>query len=160
MRPGDAPLIRVQAEDIDVAGAIEALGSGGHGVGALALFIGLVRDLSDGRPVDWLTLEHFPGMTEKVLAEVDAAARERWLLQATTIIHRFGRLAPGDRIVLVAVASAHRDAAFEACRFIVDQLKSNAPFWKLEEGAGERHWVAARAEDNVSAEGWHRRETS
>lgn len=147
-------MIRVQREDIDVAGALAALVDGRQDTGALALFVGLVRDMAEGRPVDALTLEHYPGMTEKVLGAIDAEARRRWPLNATVIIHRYGRLMPGDRIVLVAVGAAHRDAAFDACRFLVDTLKTEAPLWKLEEGAGERRWVAARAADDAAAGRW------
>ena len=101
-----------------------------------------------------MTLEHYPGMTERKLAEIEADAHARWPLAASLIIHRYGRLEPGERIVLVATASSHRDAAFEACRFLVDWLKTKAPFWKLEETPQGERWVKARAEDDRTAQGW------
>ena len=103
-----------------------------------------------------MTLEHYPGMTEKMLVEIDAEAQSRWPLEASLIIHRYGRLEPGDRIVLVAAASAHRAAAFEACEFLIDWLKTKAPFWKLEETAdGEADWVEARDSDDRAAQRWN-----
>jgi molybdopterin synthase catalytic subunit len=126
----------------------------------VASFIGLVRDMTrdgagGGADTSAMTLEHYPGMTEKLLAEIEAEANRRWPLQASLIVHRYGRLEPGDRIVLVVTASAHRQAALEACHFLIDWLKTKAPFWKLEEtGDGEGKWVDARATDDAAADRW------
>lgn len=149
-------MIKVQREDFDVGREIAALSDGNHAVGGLAVFIGLVRDMADGQAVGAMTLEHYPGMTEKMLAKIEAEARDRWPLEASLIIHRYGRLEPGDRIVLVAAASAHRQAVLEACQFLIDWLKTKAPFWKLEEGPGGGAWVEARADDDASAARWER----
>src|SRR5512134_2370401 len=126
----------------------------GRDAGAVCTFVGLVRDLNEGRPVTAMTLEHYPGMTERELGRIEQEARARWRLIDSLIIHRFGRLEPGERIVLVAVASAHRDAAFDACRFLIDWLKTKAPLWKAEESDAGRHWVEARAEDDAAAAAW------
>ena len=147
-------MIKVQREDFDAGREIAALSEGNHAVGGLAVFIGLVRDLAGDRPVGAMTLEHYPGMTEKMLAKIEAEACERWPLEASLVIHRYGRLEPGDRIVLVAAASAHRQAALEACQFLIDWLKTKAPFWKLEEGPDGAAWVEARASDEASATRW------
>lgn len=147
--------IRVQREDFDTGREIEALTAGNTAIGGVASFIGLVRDLAGGTDVGAMTLEHYPGMTEKMLAEIDAEANRRWPLQASLIVHRYGRLEPGDRIVLVVTASAHREAALEACHFLIDWLKTKAPFWKLEEtGDGASKWVEARASDDTAAGRW------
>ena len=147
--------VRVQREDFDVGQELTALTDGNHGIGGLCSFVGLVRDIHGDAGVSAMTLEHYPGMTEKMLAEIEAEARARWPLEQTLIIHRFGRLLPGDRIVLVAAASAHREAAFEACHFLIDWLKTKAPFWKVEEdGAGEESWVEARDSDDAAADRW------
>lgn len=147
-------MIRVQREDFDPGQEIAQLTAGNHAVGGLAVFVGLVRDLAAEGGLKAMTLEHYPGMTEKMLAGIEAEAQARWPLEASLIIHRYGRLEPGDRIVLVAAASAHRQAAFEACQFLIDWLKTKAPFWKLEEtGAGAR-WVEARAGDDEAAQRW------
>jgi molybdopterin synthase catalytic subunit len=143
--------IRVQQEDFDVGAELEALSRGRANVGAVASFVGLVRDFG---PASAMTLEHYPGMTERQLAAVEAEALRRWPLDAVLIVHRHGRLEPGDRIVLCAAASSHRQAALEACAFLIDWLKTKAPFWKLEETASESRWVAARAEDDEAAERW------
>ena len=143
--------VRVQRVDFDVGGELAQLGGG---AGAVCVFVGLVRDLNEGRPVSAMTLEHYPGMTSRELERIERDARDRWPLLDTLIVHRFGRLEPGDRIVLVAVASAHRDAAFDACRFLIDRLKTKAPFWKAEETAAGRRWVAARVEDDAAAGRW------
>ena len=121
------------------------------------MFVGTVRDLSHGRGVSAMTLEHYPGMTERALAEIEAEAQKRWPLSASLIIHRYGRLEPGEDIVLVIAASAHRDAAFEACRFLIDWLKTKAPFWKLEEGDKGTHWVEAQESDEAAAARWQDR---
>ena len=113
-----------------------------HRVGGVCSFVGLVRDICPQGPVSALTVEHYPGMTEKSLAAVEAEAGGRWPLETTLIIHRFGELEPGEPIVLVAAASAHRDAAFEACRFMIDRLKTNAALWKREQGPAGRRWLS------------------
>jgi len=141
----------VQRDDFDVGAELAQLGAGAS---AVCVFVGLVRDLNEGRPVSAMTLEHYPGMTERELARVEQEARVRWPLLDTLVVHRYGRLEPGDRIVLVAVASTHRDAAFDACRFLIDWLKTKAPFWKAEETDAGRRWVAARAEDDAAAGRW------
>ncbi|BBK33591.1 molybdopterin synthase catalytic subunit [Stella humosa] len=146
--------ISVQAADFDVGAEIAGLSSGQTGIGGIASFVGLVRDMAGGQPVRAMTLEHYPGMTEKALAAIAAEAADRWPLDAIRIIHRFGRLEPGDRIVLVVTASAHRDAAFDACRFLMDWLKTKAPFWKREETPEGDRWVAAKTEDDRAAERW------
>lgn len=143
--------IRVQREDFDVGAELEALSRGRTDVGAVASFVGLVRDFG---PASAMTLEHYPGMTERQLAAVEAEALKRWPLAAVSIVHRYGRLEPGDRIVLCAAASSHRQAALEACAFLIDWLKTKAPFWKLEETEAEARWVAARAEDDEAADRW------
>ncbi len=147
--------VRVQREDFDVGVETERLTRGNPSVGGLCVFVGLVRDMADGEEIAAMTLEHYPGMTEKMLAEIEAEAQARWPLEAALVIHRYGRLEPGDRIVLVACASAHRAAAFEACHFLIDWLKTKAPFWKVEEsGAGGEHWVEARDSDDEAAARW------
>jgi molybdopterin synthase catalytic subunit len=147
-------MIKVQREDFDVGAELAALTAGRTDVGGVASFVGLVRDMAGGAPVGAMTLEHYPGMTEKKLAEIEAEAQRRWPLQASLIIHRYGRLEPGERIVLVATASPHRQAALEACAFLIDWLKTKAPFWKLEETAAGPQWVEARDSDDVAAERW------
>ena len=147
-------MIKVQQEDFDVGAELAALTAGRTDVGGVASFIGLVRDMAGGAEVGAMTLEHYPGMTEKKLAEIEAEAQRRWPLQATIIIHRYGRLEPGDRIVLVATASPHRQAALEACAFLIDWLKTKAPFWKLEETAAGPQWVEARDSDDAAAGRW------
>jgi len=147
-------MIRVQREDFDTGAEIERLSRGKHGVGGVVSFVGLVRDAAGGERVGAMTLEHYPGMTEKKLTEIEAEARRRWPLEDCLVVHRYGRLEPGERIVLVITASAHRQAAFEACEFLVDWLKTKAPFWKLEETQTGPRWVEARADDDKSAKRW------
>jgi molybdopterin synthase catalytic subunit len=152
-------LIKVQEEPFDAGAELASLSRGRTDIGAVASFTGLVRDMAaaseaDARPVAAMTLEHYPGMTEKKLAEIEDEARRRWPLQAVLIVHRYGRLLPGEPIVLVAAASTHRKAALEACAFLIDWLKTKAPFWKLEEGGGEASWVDARASDDEAAARW------
>lgn len=147
-------MIRVQREDFDVGAELQALSAGNRNIGGITSFVGLVRDLSDGSDVKRMTLEHYPGMTEQALQEIEAEARRRWKLEAVTIIHRYGPLDPGDRIVLVAVASAHREAAFAACHFLIDWLKTRAPFWKLEDTGKGARWVEAKDSDDHAAERW------
>ena len=147
-------MIRVQREDFDLGRELAALTAGNHKIGGLAVFVGLVRDLAGDQAVGAMTLEHYPGMTEKRLGEIEAEARARWPLDATLIVHRYGRLEPGDRIVLVVTASAHRTAAIESCEFLIDWLKTKAPFWKLEETGAGTQWVAARESDDQAAARW------
>lgn len=147
-------MIKVQREDFDIGREIAALTDGNHAIGGLAMFVGLVRDLAGDSKISAMTLEHYPGMTEKRLAEIAAEAKERWPLEGVLIIHRYGRLEPGDRIVLVAATSAHRQAALDACAFLIDWLKTKAPFWKLEEAAAGAAWVDARESDDHAAAKW------
>ena len=146
--------IRVQEQDFDVGAELARMTDGNHAVGGLCSFVGLVRDMAGEAAISAMTLEHYPGMTEKALAEIEAEALARWPLEATLIIHRYGRLEPGDRIVLVAAASAHREAAFDACHFLIDWLKTQAPFWKLEDTPDGGKWVDARDSDDAAAERW------
>ncbi|MEQ9606326.1 MAG: molybdenum cofactor biosynthesis protein MoaE [Kiloniellaceae bacterium] len=146
--------VRVQAEDFDVGKELAALTEGNHAIGGVAVFVGLVRDLAGGSEISAMTLEHYPAMTGKMLAEIEAEAQARWPLEASLVIHRFGRLEPGDQIVMVATASAHRKAAFEACEFLMDWLKTKAPFWKLEETDQGAQWVDARDSDDTAAARW------
>ena len=148
-------MIRVQEEDFDVGAEIAALTRDRTDIGAVVSFVGLVRDHAGGDDVGGMTLEHYPGMTEKQLAAIEREAGERWPLSASLIVHRYGRLAPGDRIVLAVTASDHRQAAFEACAFLIDWLKTKAPFWKCEETSDGPKWVEARTEDNTAAARWH-----
>jgi molybdopterin synthase catalytic subunit len=148
------PRVRVQAEDFDTGRELDALTAGRTDVGGLASFVGLVRATNEGHAVRGMTLEHYPGMTEKALEEICAQAHARWDLIDTLVIHRVGALEPGDRIVLVAVASAHRGQAFEACEFVMDFLKTRAPFWKKEDTPEGGRWVEARASDDVAAGRW------
>ena len=148
-------MIKVQQQMFDVGAELAALSAGRTDIGALASFVGLVREHA-GEPITAMTLEHYPGMTEKKLAEIEAEAHARWPLQASLIVHRYGRMAPGEPIVLVATASAHRAAALEACAFLIDWLKTQAPFWKLEETAAASRWVEARGTDDEAAGRWRR----
>ena len=147
-------MIRVQREDFDPGREIAAMTAARVDIGAVVCFVGTVRELAAGRRLSAMTLEHYPGMTEKALAAIEAEARARWPLADALIVHRYGRLEPGDRIVLALTASAHRQAAFEANMFLVDWLKTRAPFWKLEEGEGGGAWVEARASDDAAAAQW------
>ncbi|MEW6119578.1 MAG: molybdopterin synthase catalytic subunit MoaE [Pseudomonadota bacterium] len=146
--------IRVQAEAFDLGTEVDALRAGRLDVGAVASFVGYARDINDGSGVTAMTLEHYPGMTEKALAALADEAAARWSLIDTTIIHRIGRLLPGDPIVLVAVASRHRGDAFAACEYLMDALKTRAPFWKKEETPDGERWVDARASDDAAAARW------
>ena len=148
-------MIRVQAEPFDIAAEIAALTRGNPDIGAVVTFTGLVREIAPGAPGQSMTLEHYPGMTEKALAAIEAEAQARWPLAGTTIIHRIGRLEPGDAIVLVVAASRHRQAAFDAAAFLMDYLKTRAPFWKKEEMNGAGTWVDARESDDEAAARWH-----
>ena len=150
------PRVRVQAEDFDTGRELDALTAGRADVGALASFVGLVRDANDGSPVKAMTLVHYPGMTEKALTDICEQAMSRWDLIDTLVIHRVGALKPGERIVLVGVSSAHRGEAFAACEFIMDYLKTRAPFWKREETPQGARWVEARDSDDAAAGRWSR----
>ncbi|MBB3331046.1 molybdopterin synthase catalytic subunit [Halomonas campaniensis] len=147
-------MIRVQEAPFDAGAEQQALLAGRTDIGAVVSFTGLVRDFNETPEVTALTLEHYPGMTESALAGIVDEARERWPLDGATVIHRIGRLAPGDPIVLVVVASAHRRAAFEACDFIMDYLKTRAPFWKKEHATGGDYWVSERESDQKDARRW------
>lgn len=149
--------IRVQREDFDTAAELERLSAGNPRIGAVVTFTGLVRDFTPEQSVSSqqsMVLEHYPGMTERQLAAILAEAKSRWPLESALIIHRYGELAPGDRIVLVVTASAHRQAAFEANAFLIDWLKTKAPFWKLEQAGGGRRWVEAKTSDDDAAARW------
>ena len=150
--------VRVQTEDFDAGAESRALQQ--DTVGAIALFIGTVRGLRSDDGVTAMTLEHYPGMTEAELERIEAEARSRWPLEEVTIIHRVGRLFPGDQIVLVAASSAHRKAAFDATEFIMDFLKTDAPFWKAEERDGETSWVEARQSDDEARDRWDAGQTA
>jgi molybdopterin synthase catalytic subunit len=147
-------MIRVQREDFDPGKEIEALTHGRTDIGGVTSFIGLVRDMAGGEKINAMTLEHYPGMTEQQLEAIEAEARKRWPLDAVLIIHRYGELKPGDRIVLVVAASSHRDAAFDACRFLIDWLKTKAPFWKQEATNAGSRWVDAKDSDDHAAAKW------
>ncbi len=147
-------IVRVQEADFDTGAELAALRAGDARVGALASFLGLVRDLNDGTSVSEMTLEHYPGMTEKALEEIVAQAKGRWDIYDALVIHRVGPLKPCDQIVLVAVTSAHRGEAFAACEFIMDYLKTRAPFWKKEVTPDGGRWVDARETDDSAAERW------
>jgi len=147
--------VRVQTEPIDATDALAALSVGRSDVGAVVTFTGLVRgDADDRGDLVSLTLEHYPAMTERALASIAAEAAARWPLTGGLVVHRVGRMVPGEAIVVVATASAHRAAAFDAAEFLMDWLKTRAPFWKAEERAGGTTWVAARASDDSAAARW------
>ena len=146
--------ISVREADFDVGAELAALRANDARVGALASFVGLVRDVNDGSGVSEMTLEHYPGMTEKALEKIVADAQGRWDIYDAVVIHRVGRLLPCDQIVLVAVTSAHRGEAFAACEFIMDYLKTQAPFWKREATPDGARWVDARDSDDSAAARW------
>jgi molybdopterin synthase catalytic subunit len=146
--------VRIQEQDFDVSHEMALLRAGDKRVGAVASFVGVVRDLNDGSQVSTLTLEHYPGMTEKALAQIVDEAKHRWDIYAALVVHRVGALSPGDQIVLVAVTSAHRGESFAACQFIIDYLKTRAPFWKKERTPDGERWVEARATDEDAAARW------
>jgi molybdopterin synthase catalytic subunit len=148
--------VRIQTEDFDAGVELAKLRAGDPKVGAVVAFIGTVRDVNDGSGVTAMTLEHYPGMTERSLEAIVVQARERWDLLDILVIHRVGELAPTDQIVLVAVTSAHRDEAFSACRFVMDYLKTEAPFWKKESTPAGERWVDARTADEAAAARWRR----
>ncbi|VIO68787.1 molybdenum cofactor biosynthesis protein MoaE [Bradyrhizobium ivorense] len=146
--------IRIQQADFDVAQEIAALSRGRTDVGAVVSFSGICRGSEQGEPIAALTLEHYPGMAEAEIQRNAEEALARWPLQGLTVIHRFGRIEPGENIVLVVTASAHRQAAFEAAEFLMDYLKTSAPFWKREESARGTNWVEARDHDDAAAARW------
>jgi molybdopterin synthase catalytic subunit len=146
--------VRVQTEDFDAGHEIARMREGDLGIGAIASFIGTVRDVNDAAPITAMTLEHYPGMTEAALDDIVAEARRRFDIRDALVIHRVGALAPGDQIVLVVVTSAHRGVAFDACRYVMDILKTSAPFWKKERSPGGERWVEARASDDEAARRW------
>ncbi len=147
--------VRVQAGDFDVGAEIAALRKGDARVGGVASFIGVVRDLNEGDQVAEMTLEHYPGMTENALEKIVAEAKSRWDIYDALVIHRVGKLKPTDQIVLVVVTSAHRGEAFRACEFLMDYLKTKAPFWKKEQTGQGGRWVEARAADDAAADRWN-----
>ncbi len=146
--------VRVQTGPFDVNQEIAALQGGDARIGAVAAFIGTVRDMNEGSGVSTMTLEHYPGMTEKALDEICVQAFERWDIYGARVVHRVGRLEPLDAIVLVLVSAAHRGEAFRACEFIMDFLKTRAPFWKQEQTGQGSRWVAARSSDDDAAARW------
>ncbi|MDP1863447.1 MAG: molybdopterin synthase catalytic subunit MoaE [Thiobacillus sp.] len=148
--------IVVQTEVFELGAEVNAMSQNRTDIGAIASFVGLARDMNEGSGVQAMTLEHYPGMTEKALAALVKDANARWALLDVTLIHRVGRLQPGDPIVLVAVASSHRGEAFAACEFIMDALKTRAPFWKKEETAEGERWVDARVSDDTAVARWEK----
>lgn len=146
--------VRVQTGDFDVGQELAQLRAGNLRAGALACFVGMVRDANEGATITGMTLEHYPGMTETALGEIVDDARRRFDIHDALVIHRVGALSPGDQIVLVAVTGAHRGAAFDACEFVMDLLKTRAPFWKKERLPNGERWVDARASDDEAAERW------
>ena len=147
--------IRIQEKDFDISAEIAGLRKGDPRVGAVVSFLGAVRDMNDGSQVKGMTLEHYPGMTEKALQEILEQAKTRWDIYQTLVIHRVGPLLPEDQIVLVVVTSAHRGEAFAACEFIMDYLKTAAPFWKKEDTPEGARWVDARTTDDAAMERWN-----
>jgi len=146
--------VRIQTNDFDVSAEIAALRRGNPKVGAVASFVGVVRDVNEGDAVAEMVLEHYPGMTEKAIEEIIVQARGRWNIIDALVVHRVGLLRPADQIVLVVVTSGHRGDAFAACEFIMDYLKTRAPFWKKEQAGGGARWVEAREADDIAAERW------
>jgi molybdopterin synthase catalytic subunit len=146
--------VRIQTEDFDIGAEIDRLRHANPKIGAVASFIGVVRDVNEGDAVGEMTLEHYPGMTERSIEEIITQARGRWAVLDALVIHRVGTLKPADRIVLVVVTSSHRGDAFAACEFIMDYLKTRAPFWKKESTPSGSRWVEARATDDIAAERW------
>jgi len=146
--------VRVQTEDFDIGDELTALRRGNAAIGAIASFVGLVRDMNAGGSVSEMTLEHYPGMTEKALEAIVTDAKARWNIIEVLVVHRVGVLRPTDQIVLVAVTGAHRGEAFAACEFVMDYLKTRAPFWKKEQTPAGSRWVEARESDDTAAERW------
>jgi len=146
--------IRVQSAAFDPGAEVNAMHAANTGVGAVVSFVGYVRDFNDGQDVHGMFLEHYPGMTEKALGKIAAEAEQRWPLLQLEVLHRIGALEPGEPIVFVGAASAHRQAAFDACAFVMDYLKTRAPFWKKENTADGPRWVEGRESDHAAAERW------
>lgn len=146
--------VRVQEADFDLSTEIAAMRQARPDLGAVVAFIGLVRDVNAGASVSEMVLEHYPAMTQKALESIESQAKQRWEIDDVLIIHRFGRLLPTEQIVLVAVAGAHRGPAFQACEFIMDYLKTQAPFWKKEQTPNGARWVEARSSDDAAAARW------
>ena len=149
--------IRIQEKDFDISAEIAELRKGDPRVGAVVSFLGTVRDMNDGSQIKGMTLEHYPGMTEKALQEILDQAKVRWDIYQTLVIHRVGPLLPEDQIVLVVVTSAHRGEAFAACEFIMDYLKTAAPFWKKEDTSEGTRWVDSRVTDDAAMERWSKK---
>jgi molybdopterin synthase catalytic subunit len=147
--------VRVQTTDFDVAAELTAMRTASADIGAVVTFIGQVRDINDGNTINTLTLEHYPGMTERALEQIEQQAAARWQISHSLIIHRVGTLKPLDQIVLVAVASAHRGEAFKACEFMMDYLKTQAPFWKKEATPDGERWVEAKISDDEAQSRWN-----
>ncbi|MAH85521.1 MAG: molybdenum cofactor biosynthesis protein MoaE [Rhodospirillaceae bacterium TMED8] len=147
-------VVRVQTAPFDAGKELALITEGNFNIGGVCSFIGLVRDITPSGKINAMTLEHYPGMTEKALQKIECEAHDRWPLESTLILHRYGKLYPGDQIVFVAATSSHRHAAFEACHFLIDWLKTQAPFWKLEDSPSGGRWVEARARDDKAAERW------
>lgn len=150
----DQPRVVVQLGDFDIGHEVAQLRAGDHGVGAVALFVGTVRDRNDGDDVAAMTLEHYPGMTESAIDAMIVEAEQRFSIRAARVIHRIGTLQPSDQIMMVAVTSAHRAAAFQACEFLMDYLKTQAPFWKKEATPDGERWVDARVADDAAMQRW------
>lgn len=146
--------VRVQTEDFDIGAEVAALRRANPKIGAVATFVGVVRDVNDGGAVQELTLEHYPGMTERSIEDIITQARGRWNIYDALVVHRVGTLKPTDQVVLVVVTSGHRGDAFAACEFIMDYLKTRAPFWKKEKTPSGERWVDARVSDDIAAERW------
>ena len=146
--------IRIQEENFDIAREMEALAHGRTDIGAVVSFSGICRGTEDEAAIEALTLEHYPGMAEAEIMRHAEEAMSRWPLQGLTVIHRFGRIRPGQNIVLVVTASKHREAAFHAAEFLMDYLKTSAPFWKRVDGAKDKNWVEAHAHDDAAAARW------
>ena len=147
-------MIRVQSEDFDIGDEIAIISNQNQNIGGICSFTGLVREFDLNNKIQTMTLEHYPGMTEKQLDKIEKEANNRWELSDSLIIHRYGRLKPKDKIVLVITASIHRKAAFESCEFLMDWLKTKAPFWKMEETDSGSYWVAAKSSDDLEVEKW------
>ena len=147
-------MIKVQMQDFDVGTELIAMTRDNHSIGGQGCFVGLVRDMAGDKKISEMALEHYPGMTEKQLKKIEEEALSRWPLEGVLIIHRYGRLKPGDQIVLVATTSEHREAALESCHFLIDWLKTKALFWKMECGESGESWVQASDEDEDAASRW------
>jgi molybdopterin synthase catalytic subunit len=154
MNAGTAPRVSIQTEDFDLSAEVARLRSGEKGVGAVCTFVGTVRDRNDGQSVSTMELEHYPGMTEKAIEQMIDEAHQRFDFFGARVIHRVGLLQPLDQIVLVAVTSAHRGESFQACEFLMDYLKTQAPFWKKEETPEGARWVDARVSDDAALAKW------